>query len=108
MALSVQRYEDSLNERFKGSKLKKYSYLALDTAITFGLSASKEVFKHAQDIKEETKTVKTEPRTRKVVNKRIVLEDDWIDVPPTFAEMLPIARKEVKHEVKRELADYLN
>ncbi len=34
-------------------------------------------------------------------------EEAWRDVPPSFQEMLPVARKMVKEQVKNELAGYL-
>ena len=42
-----------------------------------------------------------------VLRKVIELEEAWRDVPPTFQEMLPVARKMVKEQVKNELAEYL-
>ena len=40
---------------------------------------------------------------RKVMEK----EEAWRDVPPSFQEMLPVARKMVKDQVKNELNEYL-
>ena len=40
---------------------------------------------------------------RKVMEK----EEAWRDVPPSFQEMLPVARKMVKDQVKNELTEYL-
>jgi hypothetical protein len=34
-------------------------------------------------------------------------EEAWRDVPPSFQEMLPVARKMVKDQVKNELNEYL-
>jgi hypothetical protein len=34
-------------------------------------------------------------------------EEAWRDVPPSFQEMLPVARKMVKDQVKNELTEYL-
>jgi hypothetical protein len=41
------------------------------------------------------------------LEKVMVNEEAWRDVPPSYQEMLPIARKMVKDQVKNELADYL-
>ena len=49
----------------------------------------------------------TEKRKQLVLDKKIVHEEAFRDVPPTFTEMLPIARKMVKDQVKRELNEYL-
>jgi hypothetical protein len=40
---------------------------------------------------------------RKVMEK----EEAWRDIPPSFQEMLPVARKMVKEQVKNELSEYL-
>jgi hypothetical protein len=34
-------------------------------------------------------------------------EEAWRDVPPSFQEMLPVARKIFKEKVKDNLAEYL-
>jgi hypothetical protein len=39
-----------------------------------------------------------------VLRKVLWQEEAWRDVPPIFQEMLPIARKMVKEQVKNELA----
>jgi len=63
--------------------------------------------KHARDIQEENKELITEKRTEEVQVVERQQIDDYIDVPPSFQEMLPIARKMIKDQVKKELNEYL-
>ena len=44
-----------------------------------------------------------ETKNYKVMEK----EEAWHDVPPSFQEMLPVARRMVKQQIKNELVDYL-
>ena len=46
-------------------------------------------------------------RIETVLRKEKKEKEDWREVPPSFQEMLPVARKMVKEQVKNELAEYL-
>ena len=107
LAKATAKYNEELDKKFNNNKLQKYSMVAAESIYSLGLIPATSIIKYASQIQEETKTVvyqkRQETRLRKVMEK----EEAWRVFPPSFQEMLPVARKMVKDQVKHELADYL-
>ena len=89
-------YNKELDEKFNNNKIQKYSLLALESVYSLGILPASKILKHAKIVQEESRTLETKKSQRTVLRKVLEREEAWRDIPPTFNEMLPIARKMVK------------
>jgi hypothetical protein len=107
LALGTEKYSKALDAKFNNNKMQKYSMVTLKSVYSLGILPASEILKYAKEAQEETMTIETKKGERTVLRKVNEKEEAWRDIPPTFNEMLPIARKMVKEQVKQELNEYL-